>query len=346
MADLRFGDQGLVNFTPLMTLAPRIENIFEKMGIFSVDFSDEDKVEFERILTGYDEMYAVARGADRQVAGDDQAKTAILKMPFFTLDKVIKPKDVHALREFATATDPATVESKARKVIARIQKSHSRLHQKIMYQCLKGSTYAQDKAGNPVPNLQKTYQAMFEVADADMFNATAGGAKSYDLTNAANNPSDEFELVRKHVIDKAGDEGDNYEIVGILGSDAFTALKNHPDYVEAYANFASEEEPLRRRLGGLSNNRVLRWQGITYIEDISGEIPSDEGYFFPMGFDEMFQLMYGKSDTLDAENGLEDIAEAYLYVTTERRRQIVESEASIVAVNSRPELIAHYTFTV
>ena len=346
MADLRFGDQGLINFTPLMTLMPRVENMLERMGIFSVDFTDEDKVEFERIEIGYDEMYAVARGADRQVAGDNQAKTAILRMPFFTLDKIIKPKDVHALRAFATATDPETVQSKAERVIARVQKSHARLHQKIMYQALKGSTWAQDKDGNPVPNLQKTFQSMFDVADADMYNGAAGGAKSYDLTDAASNPADEFEKVRKHVIDKAGDEGDNYEIVAVLGSDAFTALKNHPDFVEAYANYASEEEPLRRRLGGLANNRVLRWQGITYVEDISGEIPSAQGYFFPRGFDEMFQLMYGKSDTIDAENGDEEISEAYLYVTTERRRQIVESEASIVAVNTRPELVAHYTFTV
>lgn len=346
MADLRLGDQGLQNFTPLMTLVPRVENMLEKMGLFDVMYSDEQVTAFERIVSGMDSMYSVARGADRQVAGDDEARTAWVEIPFFTLDKIIKPKDVQALREFATAQDPETVRTKAARVIARIQKSHAKLHQKVMYQALKGSTYAVDANGNPRPNLQRSFQAMFEILDADMYNGTAGGAATYDLTNQALNPSDEFEKVRKHVFNKAGDLGDNYEIVGILGTDAFTALKNHTDYVEAFANYASQEEPLRQRLGGLKTGRVLRWQGITYLEDVSGEIAADTGYFFPRGVDEMFHLAYSYSDTIAGANREETISDGYLFIKGDERKEVIESEVAVVAVNTRPDLVASYTFTV
>ncbi len=346
MADLRLGDQGLQNFTPLMTLVPRVENMLEKMGLFDVEYSDESVVAFERIVSGMDNMYSVARGADRQVAGDDEARTAWVEIPFFTLDKIIKPKDVQALREFATAQDPETVRTKAARVIARIQKSHAKLHQKVMYQALKGSTYAVDAAGNPRPNLQRSFQSMFEIANADMYNGAAGGAATYDLTDQASNPADEFEKVRKHVFNKAGDLGDDYEIVGIIGTDAFTALKNHTDYVEAFANYASQEEPLRQRLGGLKTGRVLRWQGITYLEDVSGEIAADAGYFFPRGVDDMFKLVYGHSDTIAGANREEVVSEGYLFIKGDERKEVIESELAICAVNTRSDMVCVYSFTV
>lgn len=343
MADIRYGEQGLQNFTPLMTLVEREENMLERMGLFSVDFSDQELTTFERINAGTDNMYSVARGADRQYAGDDVAKTAHVQIPFFTLDKIVKASDVQFLRRWGTERDNQTVSDKVDSIIARLLRSHARLHKKAMYTCLKGSTYAVDKDGNPRPNLQRSFQSMFEIADTDMYNGAAGGAETINLQDTAVNPADTFEKFRKHVIDKAGDEGDNYRIVALMGSSAFTDLKNHPDYVEAFANYASSEEPLRRRLGGLSNNRVLEWQGVTYVEDISGEIGTDEIYMFPLGFEGMFQLMYGPDDTIDAANGDEPVAEAYLWVEQDRRKVVAESSAALVAVCTRIDLVGHFT---
>lgn len=346
MADLRLGEQGLQNFTDLMEIVPREHNQLEIMGLFDVDYSDTVQTSFERIYGGTDNMYSVARGADRQYAGDDQAKTAYLEIPFFTLDKVVKPSDAFALREFATATDPATVEGKVTRVISRIQRGHARLHKKVMYQALKGTTYAEDKDGNARPNLQRTFQSMFDIADADMYNATAGGAATVSLTDQTSNPADEFEKFRKHLFNKIGDNSDNFRVLAMVGSGAFSALKNHSSYVEAFANYASQEEPLRQRLGGLATARVLEWQGITYVEDISGEIGDTQIFLLPLGVEEMFQLQYGPADTVAAANGEEAVAEAYLYVKSDDRKVGVESEAAIVAVNTRDDLVARYTATI
>lgn len=348
MADLRYGDQGLQNFTALMDLVPRQHNQLEKMGLFSnVELVSERLTTFERRVLGIDSMYSVARGADRQYAGDDSAKTAHLEIPFFTLDKVVKPSDVDQLREFLTVADPETVRSRVEKVIARIQRGHAELHRKIMYTALlDNKVYAVDKTGAERPNLARNFQTMFEIADADMWAGAANGADTINLTDQTSNPADKIEQIRKFIFANAGDDGDNYRIVVMMGSGAFTALKNHSDYVEAFANYASQEEPLRQRLGGLSTARVLEWQGATYIEDVSGEFADTEIVVYPLGIEDMFQMQYGPADTVAAANGEEEVAQAYLYVREDARKVGVESETSIVACVTRPEMIARLTATI
>lgn len=345
MADLRYGEQSLQNFTPLMDLVPRQENMLERMGLFSeAEYKTEKLTTFERRVLGIDTMYSVARGADRQYAGDDEAQTAHLEIPFFTLDKVIKPSDVDQLREFLTATDPETVRSRVEKVIARIQRGHAELHKNVMYEAVvNNKTYAKDKAGNDRANLVKNFQAVWAIPNADMFNGAADGAASIDLTDQTTNPADTIEAFRKHIFNKAGDGGDNYRIIILMGSQAFTDLKNHSDYVEAFANYASQEEPLRQRLGGLRTSRVLEWQGVTYVEDVSGKIADNQLIGFPLDMEDMFQLHYGHADTIAAQNGDEEVAEAYLYIREDARKVGVESEAALLANITRPELIARWT---
>lgn len=341
---IRNGDNQLQDFTALMELSEREENLPERLGLFMPEYSTKTVEAFERIINGTDEMYSVARGADRQVAGDDSAKTAYVEIPFFALDKITRPNEVQDIRMWGTDLVDETVENRVQRIIARIQRSHARVHTNAMYACLNGSTYAPDAAGAPRAGLTRTYQSMFEIPDADMFEGNAGGTGAVDLTNQTANPADYFETFRKHVIDKAGDQGDDYRIVALLGSGAFTALKNHTDYVEAFANYASSEEPLRNRLGGLKNNRVLEWQGVTYIEDISGKIADDLIIMFPVGFQDMFKLTYAPADTEEHAN---TVAEpAYLFLDEQRRKTVVESETSLVCVNTRPELVAKITATI
>jgi hypothetical protein len=343
MPNIRNGNLELQNFSALMELVPREENLLERMGVFDVEFSDKTVHQFERILAGTDTMYSVARGADRGVAGDDSAKSAFVEVPFFALDKVTKSNEVQDMRQFGTADVSETVQNRVKRIIDRIQRGHARLHTNVMYSCLNGTTYAKDAAGADRTSLVKAYQAMFEVPDTDMFKGTAGGVGTVDLTDIAANPADYFETFRQHVIAQAGDGGDDYEIIALLGSGAFTALKNHPDYVEAFSQYASSVDPLRNRLGGLKNNRVLEWQGVTYVEDISGKIGNDQIRMFPKGMD-MFKLVYAPADTEEHAN---TVAEAsYLFLDSQRRKTIIESETSVVAVNTRPELVARITATI
>lgn len=340
MPIIQSGEQHLQDFSQLMTLVDREDNMLEKMDVFNVETSSSTLATFERRIDGTDTMYSVARDADRQTAGDNGAEQAHLELPFFTLDKSIKQTELLNLRKFGTQ-EWETVADKVAEFVARIQRGHALNIKKAMYTALKGSGYAPDQNGNPRPNLARNYQTVWNVPNSEMFNGAAGGAKTYDLTDQTANPANEFELFRQHVVAVAGDEGDNYEIVMLLGSTAFSRLKDHSDYVDAYANYSSEVEPARRRLGGLSNTRILSWQGVTFIEDISGEIATNEGYIFPLGMN-LFEMRFGPRNTVNGQN--EAIQQAYLYTMESLRASRYESETCVLAVVTRPELVGKYNF--
>jgi len=338
-------DQFLENFSAIQDLIPREMNVLQKMGLFDdVVFGTNDFAKFERRVTGADDMYSVARGADRQVAGDDEAQTFTMEVPYFTLDKSARPSEVQNLREFATSAEPLTVAKKLTQHVKRINTSHTRLDKKVMYTALKGSTYAIDKDGNPRANLTKTFQSMFEIPNAEMFNGALGGVKAYDLTDQALNPFDEFNTFRQHVIAKAKDGaagGDEYELVMIVGSAAFNAIKNHTDVTDAFANY-TDGVSLRKRLGGLKNNRIFSFDGLVIMEDLSGEIGTNDGYIFPIELVD-FKLQYSPADLNGYENTVAEMS--YLFLDEGRRKSTIESETSFVACNTRPELVGVYNFT-
>ena len=338
-------DQFLEDFSTIQDLVPREMNVIEKMDMFDVEYGTNDFAKFERRVTGADDMYSVARGADRQVAGDDEAQNATIEIPYFTLDKSARPSEVQNLKEFATSADPLTVSKKLTQHVKRINTSHTRLNKKVMYTALKGSTYAVDKDGNPRANLTKTFQAMFSIPDAEMYNGAANGAKSYDLTDQALNPFDEFDNFRTHIIEKAKDGvegGDDYEIILMVGNAAFNAIKNHTDVTEAFANY-TDGVSLRARLGGLKNNRMFEFDGIVVMEDRSGEIATNKGVIFAKELVD-FKLQYAPADAVGYENTVAQ--ESYLFIDEGRRKASVESETSVVACNSRQDLVGQYTFVV
>ncbi|CAH9011732.1 putative major capsid protein E [Vibrio phage 424E50-1] len=345
MPQIRHGEQGLQDFTALLELVPREMNVLEKMNWFDEDFLTGTVASFERTSVGTDDMHMVARGADRQVAGDDQAFTAHIEVPFATLDKSAKPHEAQDLREFATAEEPEKIQKRVERIVGRIQRSHARLLKKVMYKALLGSTYAVDDAGNDTPSLTRTYQAMFQVDNAEMFGGNAGGIKTYDLTDQNSNPMDEFDTFRTHVIEQAKDGvsgGDDYEIILMVGSGAFNRIKNHADIQEGFANF-TDGVSLRQRLGGLKNNRVFEFDGLIIMEDRSGEIGNAQGVILcPEKCD--FQLKYAPADAIGYENTVAEAA--YIFMDEGRRKVTVESETSLVAVNTRPEMVGVYNFTI
>lgn len=335
----------LENFSAILDLVPREMNVLEKMDLFTTEMASSDYATFEFNIAGTDDMYSVARGADRQVAGDDTAINAVIEIPYFTLDKSAKPSEVQNLREFATSATPETVASKVRGHIQRINRSHAKLLKKVMYSALKGSTYAIGKDGQPRTNLTKTYQSMFDISDADMFNGAAGGVKAYNLADQGSDPMVEFETFRDHVIAKAQDGvvgGDNYELVMIMGNGAFQALKSNVFVKEGFTNF-TDGVSLRARLGGLANNPMFEFDGIVFMSDQSGEIPTDEGYIFPKGLVE-FTLVHGCADAVGYEN--QEAEESYLFINEGTRKVTVESETAVVASVNRCDLIGHYEFTI
>ena len=82
---------------------------------------------------------------------------------------------------------------------------------------------------------------------------------------------------------------------------------------------------------------------MTFIEDISGNIPDGEARLVPMGIDSMFQLHFAPADDLAEANT--PAQELYMWYkhSAYLREEKVESETSMLAVNTRPELVVKVT---
>ncbi|ATN93386.1 putative major capsid protein [Pseudoalteromonas phage J2-1_QLiu-2017] len=333
MPVIRQGNWEVSDYTQLTELFERELNVLEGLNLFEAHYGTTTRADVERITDSTDAIKAKERGADRNYAGREKAFIETFRIPFFPLDNITNANEVQDFREYGQPDTPASVERRVERALARISRSHDKLRRKAMYQALKGTTYAPDMEGT---QYDKTFSAVFDVA-ADMY---AGGG--IDFTNSAQDPSLFVEKnCREHIQDKAKDNAQSYEIVVLCGSGFFNSLVHHPLIIGAYDQYASDQEPLRNRLGGNALGRVFRHKSVTYIEDVSTEIPRGDAFVIPMGIDGMFQIHYAPADTLDHANTVAE--EAYIFLAEERRKAVIETETSFVCVNTRPELICELT---
>ena len=86
---------------------------------------------------------------------------------------------------------------------------------------------------------------------------------------------------------------------------------------------------------------MFEWNGVTYIEDIHGNIPAGEAYVLPMGIEGMFQAHYAPADTPELANT--QARELYTFMISQHRTIQLQSEFSLLAVNTRPELVVKLT---
>ena len=335
------GDFGFTDYTPLLALKPRSQNLLQELGIFAeVDeqLLTGENAEFERENKGLTSMYNVGRGAERQFAGDESAQLEIFKVPFTTLDKVTKAHETTAFREYGTENTPASVENLVMRRLEYIQRSHARYIRNCMYTALvDNKIFAFDKAGNEITSLAKNFSDVW---------GQPRNTGTIDLTDGSTDPFIALEAGRANIISKAGDDAEGYGVIYIVDSTQFSLLVGHPLVEAAYSQFPSEQDPLRKRLNGNNNNRIFKnHKGITVVEDISGKIASTKGFLLPLGIPDMFGGAYAPADTVEAMDSR--VAErGYLFMEEGRRSVKIESEVAYMAMITRPELITDFTVTI
>lgn len=324
------GDFQILDYTGLIQTLPRVDTLLQSMNLFTENFGRTTIAKIERRDDGAGQINAVQRGSVRQHLGNDRKKIVNLNIPFFPLDRSIDRADIQNFREFGTDNAPATVEAEVARHLARIRRSHAALKSKAMYAALKGTSWS--------PN--------DPVCDYDYYDVWGVTQQTADIdfTALAVDPIEVIEAeARAHIIDYAGDSGDNYEIVVMASRQWFSALIAHPQVTGAYSQYPSTQEVLRRRLGGNANNRIFEHKNVLFIEDISGNIPAGEAYIFPRGIDRMFEIYYAPSDTLEGANQVAQELYVFFKESQYLREAKIESETSFLTVNNRPELVVKST---
>jgi hypothetical protein len=341
MSITRNGDWGVQDYTPLMALRPRTQNLLEELGLFSeanTVYGQTTVAEFERNTLTESDIAARARGADRNYAGRENGRKEFFPIPFFPLDGSVKPSDVQDLRAIAEGDGnvPETTQNRVNKLVDHIQRSHAKLIRKAQYHAITAnSTYSPTLTSG-----QANYSTKWGAARKEVL------AAAFDLADQTVDPLETLEKEgRKHIIANAGDDADGYDIIFLCGSDTFTGIITHSKVEGAYQAYASVQEPLRQRLNGNRNNRIFRnAKGFTIIEDVSLEIDQDKGYMMPMGMEEMWGMQFAPADTTEHANTTAEAA--YMFMEEKFRSTTIMSESSFVVLNSRPELVVAFTATL
>lgn len=335
-------EYGFQNFTQLMELVTRTENIWETMGLLSAtdtQYWTSTGGKMRRITDGEDGIDAKARGGDRNYIGRENAVEKYFDTAFFPLDGSITAQDIQDLINLDTEDTPESVANRIRRMVARIQRSHAKNLQKAMYYAIKeGKTYHPS-----MPAKEQSYASEFGVVRKQVL------AADFDLTDPNTDPFVTLEKEgRRHIIEQAGDNADGYEIAFPCSSDVFDALIAHPKFEGAYSEYMSTQEPLRQRIAGDRNNRVFKHKGIIVIEMIEpaakGGFAANKGYLMPLGLEGMWQLAYAPADVVELANT--EAQEAYLFLETSPRKNTVQSESAFCIVGTRDELVVEFTATL
>lgn len=333
------GDYGLTDYTPLMALRPRSQNLLEELGLWTeanTEYLDSEFFKEERENKGLTQMTHTARGAERNFVGAEDAVTKVFQVPFAPLDAITKPQEVNAFRMYGTEDAPETVANVVNKKIENIQRSHARLIRDSQYKALvNNKVHAIKKDGTEWTSLAVNFSTVWEAPRQ---------TGAVDFTDSAVDPFDALGAARAAVIAKAGDDADAYDMMVLCNTNQFDAIIGHPLVQDAYAAYPSEQEPLRRRLSGNRNNRTFRHKGLVIVEDISGKILDATLYVLPLGIEDMFGAAYAPADTMEHVGTISE--GSYLFLKESARSSTIESEVSYIATIKRPELLCDVAVTL
>ncbi len=335
----RMGDFGVVDYTPLMALAPRTENFLEKLGVFDMadaDYIDQRYAEFEREEKGLTDMYNVARGGERQFMGSEGARKELIEVPYATLDTNVRGNEVEAFREYGTESSTATIEALVERKIQHIQRSHGKYIRDVQYTALlENKIRAVDSAGNEVPALAKNFSTLW---GAPRKTATVD-------TTAATDPFVALGAARQEIVDDMGENTGFSGMVLMVTTRDFNAIVGHAQVRSAFENRdAGTTEYLTRRLGGDALHQVFTFKGITVLEDTSGKLTNGTGVMFPLDYEGMFKHTFAPAYGKDFVNKVS--TGSALFLLEGWREDRIESELSYCCMITRSELIANVTITV
>lgn len=313
-----------VDFTSLLEVAPRQNTLITSLNLFDAFYHQSTTALVTRIDETRADIAARQRGGERNFIGREGVIRKSFLIPFFPLDKGFTAQDVQNFSQYGEPNAPMAAQERVMRTMDRIQRSHAELRERAMVTAIMGSSYAPED-----PNSQYNYYTEWNQTQQTV---------TVDFTSATVDPATAMETqIRKSIIANAGNGAQSYRIYALCSPEYFQALIDNAFVRTAYQYFAANENILRQRVSGDLNNRSFTYGGVTFLEDISGYIPANEAFFFPGGIDGMFEVHYAPADTLNDANTL--AKEAYVFYVENHRRAHVETESSLLCVNTRPELV-------
>lgn len=316
-------DFQLQDFTTEINLIPRQWGLIGSMNMFEPVFNQTDNISIDVIQERTDTFGDTRRGSDRNLLRSEQAEEVPLKIPFFTLDKMITPRDLQNLRQYGTAQDAMSVNDARMRIMDRIVRYHTALKEKIMANAIQGLGFAPNST-----TTQYNYYTVFSRTQQTI---------DFAFTTATTDVANLVQDIYAQIIDNSQNEDGEFEITVLCSPEWFTSFVSHSSvkgqYQDYVSNTGSRMNPNRDRPGMTSIYREFEFQNVRFIEH-RGQfgstrlIPQNQAYAFPNGIPNMFELHFAPADHMDYVNTVAQ--DMYLFEMPTDRKVDIQSESSML----------------
>lgn len=330
----------VVDLTPTLELVKSPNTLVASLGVFDTPVhhrTDAITVGRDQVKDGL--IVARERGGERNWLTKSTPNLVPVRIPFFPLDHNIKAQDVQSFRTYASSTDLSadalrSLQEVVDRYTTQILRDVAKTKETILVQAIMGQAYVgTDADGFSNQNMNYNWYTVFGQTQHEV---------EVDFASNTVSPAAKIEQdARAYIIDNKLDGTAATRIVALCSREFFASLVNNVFVRQAYQYSQQSPNLLRDRLSGDNDVQVFEWNGVTYIEDIHGNIPATEARLFPMGIPNMFQQHYAPADTPELANT--EALELYTFMISEHRVVQLQSEFSLLAVNTRPELVVRLT---
>lgn len=326
-----------VDFTPLIELAPTQNTLISSLGIFESYNHATTEIRVDRDVSSDKLIPARVRGGERNWLTTPGLNGVAVTIPFFPLDHNIKAQDIQSFLDFLNpdADRLTTQEQVVNRYLNQIRRNVAFTKERILADAVMGRAYVgQDADGFQSQNQNYNWYDVFGVTQQSI---------SIDFTSTTVDPTEVIEAqARGYIIDNKQDGSTVSNIIALCGRQFFSRIISSPFVRSAFTYYQGTPNPIRDRIGGNLDARVWNFKGVTYIEDIHNNVPTNEAFVFPEGISNMFQEHFAPADAYAYANQLAQ--DFYLFlINTDWRVMSMQSEFGMLAVNTRPELVVRLT---
>lgn len=337
MAIIRsFSDNfAVTDYTQELKLVPNSWTLIGDAGLFENEFLTQRTVSFEEQNGTLGLVQDIAWGAKPQTMDGEVRKLHSYNIGRRALVDQLTPEDLQGKSAYGNLSAVDTEAAALMRKMEKVRKSFDVMHEVSRFKT--------------IVNLQAYYPGTSGISHdfATDFGVTRKTV-DFALNSGSTDVIAKVEEVIAHIQDNMFSDSMASGVTAYCSPEFFAALIGHAKVTAAYTYYASTQEPMRNRLGGMGLYRTFVYQNVTFIEvrtSLGGVrlVPAKEAYFIPTGVSGLFKSFYAPVAKMEFVNTVAQ--EMYMFTYRDPRGSgiDIEAESNYLDVCLRPALVVKAT---
>ncbi len=325
----------VVDYTQELKLVPLTSSLLADSGLFEAEYLSTRTVSFEEHNGTIGQVLDIAWGAKPQTVSGDVRKLHSYNIGRRALTDALTPDDLQGKSAYGNLSAADTEAAALARKMEKVRKSFDQTKELSRFKT--------------IVDLQAYYPGTSGItydfaADFGVTRTTVDFVLNSATTDVIAKVEEAIATIQDNMFSDSSATG----VVAYCSPEFFAALISHAKVVAAYTYYASTQEPLRNRLGGMGLNRMFFWQNVMFVEVrsyILGQrpIPAKEAYFVPQGVSGLFKTFYAPCNKMPFVNTIAESEYMFTYADARGNGIDIEAESNWIDVCMRPKLIVKAT---